>query len=117
MSDAYDPMSNPYQAPRSLDATGPTDQHSGKATASLVLGLISIVTWVIPLFGLPTTIAGLVPAIKGLGPQRRGKATAGIVLSIILLVVTVTNSTVGAYLGAKGQLKILQQSTNVPHQP
>ena len=98
-----DPMSNPYEAPRILpDAEEPV-KSGGKATASLVLGLISIVTWFIPLFGFPTTIAGLVLGIKGLGTQRSGKAIAGIVLSIIFLVLTVLNAALGAILGLQGK--------------
>jgi len=96
-------MSNPYEPPRSLTPPDPADESNGKATASLVLGLISIFAWFIPLIGLPTTIAGLVLGIKGLGPQRSGKAIAGIVLSIIFLVITVLNAALGAYLAAKGQ--------------
>lgn len=79
------------------------DQGKGKATASLVLGLISMITWIIPLLGLPTTITGLVLGINGLGRQRRGTAIAGIVLSAIFLVATVVNMAIGAYLGATGQ--------------
>ncbi len=101
-----EPMNNPYEPPRSpleeVDGTG------GKATASLVLGLISIITWIIPLIGLPTTITGLVLGIKGLGPQRRGKAIAGIVLSVIFLVITVLNAALGAYMAANGRLKLFQ---------
>ena len=95
-------MSNPYEPPQSWDLAEPSDGTKGKATASLVLGVISIVTWIIPLFGLPTTIAGLVLGIKGLGPQRRGTAIAGIVLSIIFLVVTILNAVFGAYMAVKG---------------
>jgi hypothetical protein len=96
-------MSNPYEPPRVLASTEAAEGSSGKATASLVLGLISIVTWIIPLFGLPTTIAGLVLGIKGLGPQRRGKAIAGIVLSIVFLVITVLNAAWGAIMAAQGK--------------
>jgi len=101
-------MSNPYEPPRSWEPTEAAEGSNGKATASLVLGLISIVAWIIPVIGLPTTIAGLVLGIKGLGPQRRGTAIAGIVLSIIFLVITVVNAGLGAYLAAKGQFKLLQ---------
>jgi hypothetical protein len=102
------PMSNPYEAPRSPVLPRTADEGKGKATASLVLGLFSTIGWIIPLIGLPTTIAGLVLGIKGLGPQRRGTAIAGIVLSIIFLVLSVLNMTWGAYLGATGQHTLLK---------
>jgi hypothetical protein len=105
-----DPMGNPYEPTRGpLHAEEPV-KRNGKATASLVLGLISIVTWFIPLFGLPTTIVGLVLGIKGPGPQRSGKAIAGIVLSIIFLVITVVNATLGAILVAQGKHPLFPSS-------
>ena len=103
-----EPMSNPYEPPRNLAHAEVSAGSDGKATASLVLGLISVVTWIIPIIGLPTTITGLVLGIKGLGPQRRGKAIAGVTLSIIFLVITVLNAALGAYMAAKGQLKLFQ---------
>jgi len=96
-------MNDPYEAPRSSVLPQADEEGKGKATASLVLGIISIIAWIIPLYGLPTTIAGLVLGIKGLGPQRRGTAVAGIVLSVIFLVLTLFNAAMGAYLGAIGQ--------------
>jgi hypothetical protein len=92
-------MSNPYEPPQTSDFAHELDNTKGKATVSLVLGVVSIFTWVFPLVGFPTSIAGLVYGIKGLGPQRRGTAIAGIVLSIIFLVLNVLNSVAGAYLG------------------
>jgi len=107
-SDPYEPKSNPYEPPLSPLFIEAADGTDGKATASLVLGLIAIVAWFIPLIGLPVTIAGLVLGIKGLGPQRRGKAIAGIVLSTIFLVITVLNAALGAYLAATGQMKLFR---------
>jgi hypothetical protein len=101
-------MSNPYEPPQSLDSSAAGDGNNGKAWASLGLGLASIVTCLIPLFGLPTTITGIVLGIKGLGPQRRGKAIAGIILSFIFLVVTILNAAWGAYMAATGQYPLLR---------
>jgi hypothetical protein len=103
-------MSNPYEPPRFLPSAEPAAPSNGKATASLVLGLISTVAWIIPLIGLPTTITGLVLGIKGLGPQRSGKAIAGIVLSILFLVITVLNAAWGAMLAANGQHPLFPRS-------
>ncbi|SRR5712671_3862974 len=63
----------------SLQENGPT----GKATASLVLGILSIFGALVPLFGLPLSIIGLVMASKGMRSSRGGQARAGLVLSIV----------------------------------
>ncbi|MCD8500451.1 MAG: DUF4190 domain-containing protein [Bacillaceae bacterium] len=76
------------------------DQHSGKATASLVLGLVGIIAWFIPLFGYPVTITGLVLGVKGLKSKNRGMAIAGVTLSIIFLVITIINSIIGAIIAS-----------------
>lgn len=60
-----------------------------KATLSLVMGLVSIVTWLIPLGGLATSIIGIVSAVPGMRSSARGRAVAGLVLSIIFLVISV----------------------------
>ena len=96
-------MSNPYEPPRTFELAEAGDGTNGKAVTSLILGLISIVTCLIPLIGLPTTIAGLVFGIKGLGPRRRGTAIAGIVLSTIFLFATILNAAAGIYLAMNGR--------------
>lgn len=70
---------------------------AGKSTASLVLGIISLVFWLLPLAGFPVSIVGLVLGVKK-------KYTTGIVLNVIGLVLTTANAAVGAYMGATGQL-------------
>ncbi len=81
---------------------------SRKATASLVLGIIGMIAWVIPLFGAPINITGLVMGIKGLKSPKRASAVAGVVLCIIGLIFTVINAVIGAYLGATGQHPLLR---------
>jgi len=67
-----------------------------KANVGFILGLISIVAWLIPLFGYPVTICGIVFSSKGLKSNlKKSFATAGLVLSIIFLVLTVFNSFIG----------------------
>ena len=68
-----------------------------RSTASLVLGIIGLITWLLPLIGFPITIVGLI-----LGIQRKYKI--GIILNIIALVFTTINSIIGAILGAQGRL-------------
>ena len=87
----YDYSESPYEPPV------PTKKD--RSTTGLVLGLVSIVTWLIPLFGFPTTICGIVFSAKSLDTPGRGKAIAGLVLSIIFLCLTILNAIVGAILG------------------
>ena len=68
-----------------------------KANVGLILGLISIVAWILPLAGYPVSICGIVFSSKGLKSKtEKGKAIAGLVLSIVFLVFTVFNSLIGA---------------------
>ncbi|HMD52937.1 MAG TPA: DUF4190 domain-containing protein [Phycisphaerae bacterium] len=83
----------------------PVKAGGGKATASLVLGIIGMLAWILPILGFPITITGLVLGIKSLESPRRGTAIAGVVLNTIALVLTTANSAIGAYLGATGHLK------------
>lgn len=67
-----------------------------QATTGFTFGLTSIITWLIPLFGYITTICGIVYSAKGLkSTKNKTKATVGLVLSIIFLIVTITNSILG----------------------
>ena len=77
---------------------------SGKALASMILGIIGLIAWLIPLIGLPITVIGLILGVKSLKSNNSGIATAGVVTSIIGLVLTIINASIGAYLGATGQL-------------
>jgi hypothetical protein len=95
------PDPNPY-------ASAPTAPGGGKAIASLCLGLFGLLAWLLPIIGLPTTITGLVLGIKSVSGPRKGMATAGIVLCIIGLVLSIANAAIGAYLGATGQLHYLR---------
>jgi len=92
------PMDAPYPPPNP-----PAIDPTGKATAGFVLGLIGMLAWIIPLFGLPITVVGLVLSIKGMASSKRGLAIAGLVLSIIGVVLTIINASIGAYQGIHGQ--------------
>lgn len=81
----------------------------GKAVASLVLGIVGMLFWLLPILGLPVTVVGVAMGVKGREGSRRGMATAGLVLSIIGLVLTVINAAIGAYLGATGQHPLFQK--------
>lgn len=77
---------------------------SGKAVASLVLGIVGLLAWLLPIIGLPVTIIGLVLGIGARRSPNSKMATAGIIMSLIGLVLTIANAAWGAYLGATGQL-------------
>lgn len=70
---------------------------SGKSTASLVLGIINCLMWLLPIIGIPLGIIGLV-----LGCYK--KYNIGILLNAITLAAAVVNCIIGAILGAQGKL-------------
>lgn len=76
----------------------------GLAIASLVLGILSLLAWYFPICGLPISILALIFGIISLNSSKRGLAIAGIVLSVIGLILAVGNAAIGAYLGYTGQL-------------
>ena len=75
----------------------------GKATASLILGILGLFMWLCPIVGLVVGTVGVVLGIQSNKVHRRRSATAGIVMSIICLVLTLANGGIGCYLGATGQ--------------
>ena len=104
-------MRQPLSPPRPPTMPGPhyTPQPSAPAKsqpiAGFVLGIIGLLAWLIPLFGFPITITGLILSIKTkMKPEGGGLAVAGIVLNIIGLVATIINMSIGAYMDATGQL-------------
>jgi len=94
---------SPYN-PHGPHRPGRMPQSPGKATASLVLGIIGLIAWFLPIIGFPITIVGLVLGVKGMESIKRDRAVAGVVLCIIGLVATIINSAMGAILGALGIL-------------
>ena len=76
-----------------------------KARTGFTLGMCSIIAWLLPLAGYPVTICGIIYSIKGLESKtNNGKAIAGLILSIIFLILTLTNSILGVIINLKGQL-------------
>ena len=68
------------------------------AVVALVLGIVSIITWLFPIAGYITTIIAIILGVKGRKSEKRGMATAGMVLGIIFLVITLLNSILGVIL-------------------
>ena len=80
----YTNYNQPYQTPQYNNSYPVEDSSAnGMAIASLVLGIVSFFCC-----GLPCSVVGLILGIisKKRKPENNGKATAGIVLSIIALV-------------------------------
>ena len=68
--------------------------------ASMILGVMGVVAWIIPFVGFPINIIGLILGIVGIKPTaaNRGMATAGVVMCSIGLVLTILNSIAGFIL-------------------
>lgn len=90
---------SPAGAPQAASGGG-----GGSAIAGFVLGVFSLLAWLLPIIGLPVSIAGLVFGIKGTRTESKVVAIIGIVLSVLGLVLSIVNAAIGAYLGATGQL-------------
>ena len=71
-------------------------QPAQQSIAGFVLGLISIVAWILPLVGYPVTIVGIVLSAKAIKQDKTNlKAKIGLGLSIAGLVATLINSILG----------------------
>lgn len=69
-----------------------------KALASMILGFVGLVAWLLPLVGYPVTIVGLILGIVALKSVDRKKAIVGVVLCSICLLATLINSILGVLL-------------------
>ena len=68
----------------------PSRDNADLAIASLVIGIISLFTWHLPLFGFPFSILGLVFGGMSWNSSRRRTAIAGVVICALgLLAVSV----------------------------
>ena len=98
------PSGTPSGMPVQGIPTLPQQDLSGKAKASMILGLVGILAWILPIVGLPVTITGLVFGIRARNSSESGKATAGMVLCSIFLFVSLVNAALGAYLRVTGRM-------------
>lgn len=73
----------------------------GKALASLILGVIGVVAWLLPLVGVPVTLTGFILGILGRKSSRKSMAFIGIVLCGLFLIISVVNAGLGAYLAVQ----------------
>ena len=68
---------------------------SNLATASMVIGIISLVAWLLPICGGPIAIIGLVLGIMAWNSAKHNKAVAGVVMSVLGIVATIINAAAG----------------------
>lgn len=80
------------------------NRNPGLARASLYIGIVSLLAWIIPLIGLPLSITGLVLGLVSLNSPRRDMARAGISLGVIGLFLTVAYMILAFYLVTSGFL-------------
>ena len=96
---------NPQYNPNGLYSQNPQSNlnmpsaQPANATAAFVLSIIGLVAWLIPLFGFPVNIVGLVLSVIGVRENRK-HAKAARVMSIVGLSLTGINSLIGAINGA-----------------
>jgi len=71
-------------------------ENKTSSTAATVLGVLSLICWLLPIIGYPVTIAGIIVGIMSW--QKGEDATAGTVMSSIGLALTIINSIAGAVM-------------------
>ena len=74
------------------------NNQNNKAVVGLILGIASLLAWLLPLLGYPVSIVGIVMGALGTKSEKRSMAIVGLVLSIIGLILTIGNSAYGVYL-------------------
>ena len=101
-NNAQNGYNNPYNAPDFYSNVNNNqfinDTNKGKATASMVLGICSLIAWCLPILGIPCSIVGLTLGLKSKDSSNRGMAIAGIVMSSIGLGLSLINSIAGVIL-------------------
>ena len=74
------------------------EDNSGKATASMVCGIISLILWCIPIAGLALSIVAITLGNKSKDSINRGRAKAGCIMGYIGLTISVINWILGIVL-------------------
>lgn len=69
------------------------------ATPALILAILGLIFWLLPIAGLPISIAGLVLALRALPTGQRRKALIAVVLSALGILLALGYAAVGVYVG------------------
>lgn len=79
------------------------------AIVALVLGCINLLSWCIPLCGLPLSIGGIICGVMGMGsPTKKVMAIIGLILSVLCLIGSVINAAIGAKMAMDGNHPLFQ---------
>ena len=84
-----------------------------KADYSKKIGIISFLTWLIPLIGIPVSIIGLVFGITSYKILKNKNSKIGIVLCTITLLIAITNALSGAISAHLGNHNFVNSLFNV----
>lgn len=68
---------------------GPAHDQSPNAMASIILSVIGLFAWLIPIIGLPVSTIGLLLGLRAINGTKKGTAWAGIVMSILGLILSI----------------------------
>ena len=68
-----------------------------KSKAPIILGVLSVITWLLPIIGVPVSIAGIVVSAK-----KGSVHKLGLILSILGIILSIINAALGVYLKTKG---------------
>lgn len=71
---------------------------NGISIASLILGIVGLVAWILPLLGYPINIIGLILGIISNKKEKNKFSKTGIILSAIGLGITAINSIAGVII-------------------
>ncbi len=84
------------------------------ARNSVKIGIVMLVAWIIPLFGIILAVTGLVTGIASVPSSRRDLARAGIFLNSLGLGLSLLNLTVSIYflLSSDFDLQLLLEQLN-----
>lgn len=74
------------------------------ARSSVIIGIIMMVAWIIPLFGVVLASVGLVQAILGYSTPQRDLARAGIFLNSLGIILSLLLMAVSLYLILSGAI-------------
>ncbi len=94
-------MQSPYSghpSPGYYPSALPSLEDTGMSVAALILGLFGLIAWCCPIIGFSVGLLALIFGIIGAGRGGRGMAVAGIVLSIVTLVLSTINAILGIML-------------------
>jgi hypothetical protein len=80
------------------DASIAAIDKTGAAVAGFVLGIISMIGWLIPIIGLPLAIAGYLFGRAAVCSSQRGLALTAMGFSLVALLLACLNGYVGALL-------------------